>query len=162
MQPAQQTYSLKAADIERQWLLLDANQAIPGRLAAFAAHLLRGKHKPSYAPHMDCGDYVVIINAEKISLSGRKYSDKQYWRHTGYPGGIKSTTAGKVLEGAHPERVLQKAISRMMPRGPLARKQLTHLKIYAGADHPHGGQNPKAIDFTTLNAKNKLRSSVAG
>ena len=149
------TASLKPADIERKWILVDAENAVVGRLASFNAMRLRGKHRPDYTPHVDCGDQVVVINADKVRLTGRKLEQKTYHWHTGYPGGIKSRTAGKVLEGKFPERVLEKAVERMLPKeSPLARKQLTHLKIYVGGEHPHEAQNPETVDFKAANRKN--------
>ena len=149
------TASLKPADIERKWILVDAESAVVGRLASFIAMRLRGKHRPDYTPHVDCGDQVVVINASKVKLTGRKLEQKTYHWHTGYPGGIKSRTAGKVLEGKVPERVLEKAVERMLPKeSPLARKQLTHLKIYVGGEHPHEAQNPETVDFKAANRKN--------
>src|SRR5665213_1118382 len=149
------TTYLKAAEVEKKWILIDAQNAIVGRLATFIAMRLRGKHRPDYTPHMDCGDYVVVINADKVKLTGRKLEQKTYYWDTGYPGGIKDTTAGKVLAGRFPERVLKKAVERMLPKeSPLARAQLSHLKIYAGPEHPHAAQTPEAIAFAELNAKN--------
>ena len=149
------TYSAKPGDIEKKWLLIDAEDVVLGRLAATVATLLRGKHKPGYTPHMDCGDNVIVVNAEKIHLTGKKLSDKIYYRHTGYPGGIKSRTAGQILEGRHPERVVAKAIERMIPRGVLGRQQLRNLRVYAGAEHPHEAQKPDVFDFASKNPKNK-------
>ena len=149
------TYSAKPGDIEKKWLLIDAEGVVLGRLAATVATLLRGKHKPGYTPHMDCGDNVIVVNAEKIHLTGKKLSDKIYYRHTGYPGGIKSRTAGQILEGRHPERVVAKAIERMIPRGSLGRQQLRNLRVYAGAEHPHEAQKPDVFDFASRNPKNK-------
>jgi len=149
------TYSARPSDIEKQWILIDADGLVVGRLAALIATRLRGKHKPTFTPHMDCGDHVVVINAGKVTLTGKKKSDKIYYRHTGYPGGIKSTIAGHILEGKHPERVLLKAVERMLPRGVLGRKQFGNLRVYAGAEHPHQAQEPEALDVATLNPKNK-------
>ena len=149
------TFSAKLSDIEKKWLLIDADGMILGRLAATVATLLRGKHKPIYTPHMDCGDNVIIINAEKIALTGKKRSDKIYYHHTGYPGGIKSTTPAKIFEGKFPERVVEIAIKRMIPRGPLGRVQLKNLRVYAGADHPHAAQSPEIFDLASKNPKNK-------
>ena len=153
------TASLKPADIERKWILVDAENAVVGRLASFIAMRLRGKHRPDYTPHVDCGDQVVVINASKVKLTGRKLEQKTYHWHTGYPGGIKSRTAGKVLEGKFPERVLEKAVERMLPKeSPLARRQMTHLRIYAAGEHPHAAQNPEVVDFKAANPKNAPRS----
>jgi large subunit ribosomal protein L13 len=149
------TYSAKPSDIEKKWLLIDAEGIVLGRLAATVATLLRGKHKPIYTPHMDCGDNVIVVNAEKVRLTGKKLSDKVYYRHTGYPGGIKSQTAGQILEGRHPERVVSKAIERMIPRGSLGRQQLRNLRIYAGHEHPHEAQSPDFFDIASKNPKNK-------
>lgn len=150
-----QSYTAKPSDIEHNWVLFDAQDLVLGRLSAEVAKILRGKHKPSYTPHMDCGDHVVIINAEKIQLTGNKREDKRYYRHTGYPGGIKETSPEKVLSGPHAERVIQKAVQRMVPRGPLGRKVLTKLHVYAGGEHPHEAQKPQQIDFASKNPKNK-------
>ena len=149
------TYSAKPGDIERKWFVIDAEGVVLGRLASIIATRLRGKHKPMFTPHMDCGDHIVVINAEKVHLTGKKLADKIYYRHTGYPGGIKSTTAGKVLEGKYPERVIEKAVQRMIPKGPLGRQVLTKLKVYAGADHPHEAQQPEVLDVAAMNDKNK-------
>lgn len=149
------TYSAKASDVDKQWVLIDASDLVLGRLASLIAMRLRGKHKPIFTPHADCGDHVVVVNADKVALSGKKKSDKIYYRHTGYPGGIKSAKAGQILEGKYPERVLLKAVERMLPRGPLGRKQFSNLRVYAGADHPHEAQDPKALDVAKLNAKNQ-------
>ncbi len=149
------TYSAKPGDIERKWFVIDAEGVVLGRLASIIAMRLRGKHKPMFTPHMDCGDHIVVINAEKVHLTGNKLADKTYYRHTGYPGGIKSTTAGKVLGGKHPERVVEKAVQRMIPKGPLGRQVLTKLKVYAGAEHPHEAQQPEVLDVAAMNDKNK-------
>ena len=149
------TFSAKPGDIEKKWLLIDADGVVLGRLAATVATLLRGKHKPGYTPHMDCGDNVIIVNAEKIHLTGKKLADKIYYRHTGFPGGIKSRTAGQILAGRHPERVVSKAVARMIPRGSLGRQQLRNLRVYAGAAHPHEAQSPAVFDFASRNPKNK-------
>ena len=149
------TASLKPADVEKKWILIDAEGVVVGRLASFIAMRLRGKHRPDYTPHVDCGDYVVVINAEKVRFTGKKLTDKLYHRHTGHPGGVKTRVAGKILEGKYPERVLQKAVERMLPKeSPLARAQMTHLRIFAGAEHTHEAQKPEVIDFASLNAKN--------
>ena len=148
------TYSAKPSEVERKWHLIDAEDLVLGRMASEVARLLRGKHKPMFTPHIDCGDHVVIINAEKVALTGNKRQQKTYYRHTGYPGGIKSRTAGQILDGAHPERVVQKAVERMMPRGPLSRAQFRKLHVYAGAEHLHEAQAPEAIDFASRNVKN--------
>ena len=153
------TVSLKPADVEKKWILIDAQDAVVGRLASFIAMRLRGKHRPDYTPHVDCGDYVVVINADKVKFTGRKLEKKIYYWHTGHPGGIKERTAGKILNGKFPERVLEKAVERMLPKeSPLARRQMTHLRLYNSAEHPHEAQNPETIVFTALNSKN-LRSA---
>jgi large subunit ribosomal protein L13 len=149
------TYATKASDIERKWYVLDAEGVVLGRLAAEVSKLLRGKHKPSYTPHLDCGDYVVVINADKVKLTGKKLTDKKYFKHTGWIGGIKETTAGKILAGRFPERVIIKAVERMITRNPLGRQQMTKLKVYAGSEHPHTAQNPEVFDIAAKNEKNK-------
>jgi large subunit ribosomal protein L13 len=149
------TASLKPAEVEKKWIVVDAQNAVVGRLATFIAMRLRGKHRPDYTPHVDCGDFVVVINADKVKFTGKKLDDKVYYRHTGHPGGVKSTTPRKVLEGKFPERVLEKAVERMLPKeSPLARKQLTHLLIYTNGEHPHQAQSPEVVDFAARNAKN--------
>lgn len=151
-----QTHSAKPAEVEKKWLLIDAEGVVLGRLASHIAKLLRGKHKTMFTPHIDTGDNVVVINAEKVKLTGRKMKNKIYYRHTGYPGGIKSATPEFILNSAHPERVIEKAVERMMPKeSPLARGQLTKLKVYAGAEHPHAAQKVEAYDFAKMNPKNK-------
>jgi large subunit ribosomal protein L13 len=152
------TFSAKPSDIEKKWLLIDADGLVVGRLAALIATRLRGKHKPSYTPHMDCGDNIVVVNAGKVVLTGNKRTDKVYHWHTGYPGGIKTRTADKILDGRFPERVLEKAVLRMMPGGPLSRRQMKNLRIYAGAEHPHEAQQPERLDIAALNAKNSGRT----
>ncbi len=152
------TYSAKPSEIVKKWILIDAEGVVLGRLASYVASILRGKHKPMYTPHMDCGDNVIIINAEKIRLTGRKMANKIYYRHTGHPGGIKERTAAQILEGKYPERVFEKAVQRMIPRGPLGREQLRNLKVYAGSDHPHEAQQPEVFDFASQNVKNTRRT----
>ena len=149
------TYSAKPADIEKKWILIDAEGLVVGRLAALVATRLRGKHKPTYTPHMDCGDNVVVVNAEKAVLTGNKLDNKKYYWHTGYPGGIKERTADKILAGKHPERVIVKAVERMVPRGPLGRQQMKNLRVYAGTAHPHEAQQPVPLDIAAMNPKNK-------
>ena len=150
------TASTKPADVEKKWIVVDAQNAVVGRLASFIAMRLRGKHRPDYTPHVDLGDYVVVINADKVKFTGRKLEQKIYYRHTGHPGGIKQRTAGQILDGRFPERVLEKAVERMLPKeSPLARTQMTHLRIFNGAEHTHAAQNPEVIDFAGLNAKNQ-------
>jgi len=148
------TYSAKPTEVVRKWYVIDAEGVVLGRLASTVANILRGKHKPTYTPHIDCGDHVVIINAEKVALTGNKREDKVYYRHTGHPGGIKEAKAGHVLDGRFPGRVLEKAVERMVPRGPLGRQQLKKLKVYAGAEHPHEAQKPETLDFASRNRKN--------
>lgn len=148
------TFTATPADIDKKWILIDAEGIVLGRLASIIAMRLRGKHKTSFTPHMDMGDNVIVINADKVQLTGRKRTQKTYYRHTGHPGGIKSTTADKILEGAHPERVLEKAVQRMLPGNRLSRKQMTNLRIYAGTEHPHEAQEPEVIDVKVLNSKN--------
>ena len=149
------TASLKPADVEKKWIVIDAEDAVVGRLASFIAMRLRGKHRPDYTPHVDCGDHVVVINADKVKFTGKKLADKIYYRHTGHPGGVKSVTAGRQLAGRFPERVLEKAVERMLPKeSPLARAQMTHLRIFNGAEHKHEAQAPEVVDFKALNAKN--------
>jgi large subunit ribosomal protein L13 len=149
------TFSLKTADVDKKWVLIDADGLVVGRLAAIVARRLRGKHLPAYTPHVDCGDNVVIVNADKVVLTGRKREDKLYHWHTGYIGGIKQRTARQILDGKFPERVVEKAVERMMPDGPLARKQLKNLRVYAGAEHPHAAQEPEKVDVGALSRKNK-------
>ena len=148
------TYSAKPADIEKKWILIDAEGVVLGRLASIVAMRLRGKHKASFTPHMDMGDNVIIINADKVQMTGKKRTDKKYYWHTGHPGGIKSRTAGQILEGKFPERVLTKAVERMMPGGPLTRRQMTNLRVYAAAEHPHEAQAPEVLDVKSMNKKN--------
>jgi large subunit ribosomal protein L13 len=148
------TYVTKTADVEKKWVLIDANGLVVGRLAAIVARRLRGKHKPSYTPHVDDGDNVIIVNADKVVLTGRKRQDKVYYWHTGHIGGIKERSARQILEGKFPERVVEKAVERMMPDGPLARRQLKNLRVYAGGAHPHEAQQPEPLDVAALNRKN--------
>jgi large subunit ribosomal protein L13 len=149
------TASAKPADVEKKWIVIDAQDAVVGRLASFIAMRLRGKHRPDFTPHVDTGDFVVVVNADKVKFTGRKAQQKIYYRHTGHPGGIKQITAEKQLNGRFPERVVMKAVERMLPKeSPLARGQLTKLRVYAGPEHPHAAQNPEAIAFAELNAKN--------
>ena len=150
------TKSVRPMDVEKKWHLIDADGLIVGRVATIVANILRGKHKPSYTPHVDCGDNVVIINADKVRFTGRKLQQKTYYRHTGYPGGIKGVTAGKVLDGRFPERILEKAVERMIPRGPLGRQQMRNLRVFKGTEHPHVAQNPEILDIAGMNRKNKV------
>ncbi len=149
------TYSAKPSDIDRAWCVIDADGVVLGRLAAVIATRLRGKHKALYTPHIDCGDNIIVINAEKVRLTGRKRADKVYHWHTGYPGGIKSRTAERILDGRHPERVLIKAVERMISRNPLGRAQMRKLHVYKGAEHPHEAQKPEVLDVAAMNPKNK-------
>jgi large subunit ribosomal protein L13 len=148
------TYTAKPADIEKKWVLIDAEGVVLGRLASIIAMRLRGKHKASFTPHMDMGDNVIVINADKVQMTGRKRDDKVHYWHTGYPGGIKSRTARQILEGEHPERLLTQAVKRMLPGGRLSRQQMTNLRIYAGAEHPHEAQQPEVLDVKAMNSKN--------
>ena len=150
------TQSANAATVEKKWVLIDADGLVVGRVASIIANILRGKHKPSFTPHVDCGDNVIVINAEKVRFTGRKASQKMYYRHTGYAGGIKETSPQKVLEGRFPERVLEKAVERMIPRGPLGRQQMRNLRVFAGSEHPHAAQNPVVLDVASMNRKNKV------
>ncbi len=150
------TVSAKPAEVEKKWLLIDADGLVVGRLASIVANILRGKHKPIFTPHVDCGDNVIIINAEKVKFTGKKLSQKIYYRHTGYAGGIKEARADKVLGGRFPERVLEKAVERMVPRGPLGRQQMRNLRVFAGTEHPHAAQNPEVLDVAAMNRKNKV------
>ena len=149
------TFSAKPSDIEKKWWLIDAEGLVLGRLATIVAKYLRGKHKTTFTPHMDCGDNIVVINAEKVKLTGAKRTSKTYYWHTGYPGGIKSRTADKILDGAYPERVIKKAVQRMITRGPLGRKQMGNLRVYGGNEHPHEAQQPAILDIAAMNTKNK-------
>ena len=148
------TFSAKPSDIDKKWLLIDADGLVLGRLAALIATRLRGKHKPSYTPHMDCGDHVVVVNAEKVQLTGNKRTDSIFYWHTGYPGGIKGRSKGAILGGKHPERVIEKAVERMVPRGPLGRRVMRNLRVYAGPEHPHEAQSPAPLDVAAMNRKN--------
>lgn len=149
------TYSAKPADVQRKWYLIDADGVVLGRLAAIIAMRLRGKHKPLYTPHVDCGDNIVVINAEKVKLTGKKREDKVFHWHTGHPGGVKTRTMRQLLEGRFPERVIEKAVERMITRNPLGRAQLRKLHVYKGPEHPHQAQNPEVLDVALLNPKNK-------
>lgn len=149
------TFSQKPAEVEKKWLIVDAEGVVLGRLASIIANRLRGKHKPSFTPHVDDGDNVIVINADKVKLTGKKYSEKKYYWHTGHPGGIKERTARAILEGRFPERVVQKAVERMMPGGPLSRRQMKNLRVYSGTEHPHEAQSPITLDVAGMNTKNK-------
>lgn len=149
------TYSAKPSEIEKKWLIVDAEDVVLGRLASQIALRLRGKHKPSFTPHMDCGDNVIVINAQKVKLTGNKRDKDIFYWHTGFPGGIKQRTKGEILDGKFPERVVEKAVERMLPKGPLGRKVLGNLRVYPGAEHPHEAQNPEVFDIAAMNEKNK-------
>ncbi|MEZ5648227.1 MAG: 50S ribosomal protein L13 [Alphaproteobacteria bacterium] len=151
----QRTYSAKPGEVEKKWYVIDADGLVLGRMATEIAKRLRGKHKPQYTPHIDCGDHIVVINAEKVRLTGNKAQSEVFYWHTGYPGGVKGRTPAETLAGKHPERVIEKAVERMMPRGPLGRKALGHLRVYAGTQHPHEAQNPQKLDLAALNSKVK-------
>ena len=149
------TFSAKPAEVQKKWVIVDASGLVVGRLASVIAMRLRGKHKASYTPHVDDGDNVIVINAAKVVLTGRKRDKKVYHHHTGFIGGIKERSAKAILEGKHPERIVEKAVERMLPRGPLARVQLGNLRVYPGAEHPHAAQQPEALDVGAMNRKNK-------
>ncbi|MGZ3409710.1 MAG: 50S ribosomal protein L13 [Xanthobacteraceae bacterium] len=148
------TYNANAATVDKKWVMIDAKGLIVGRLASLVALRLRGKHKPTFTPHVDCGDNVIIINAEKVVLTGRKLERKVYYHHTGYISGIKERTARSIMEGRFPERIVEKAVERMLPRGPLGRQQLSNLRVYKGSEHPHAAQNPTVVDIASMNRKN--------
>ena len=148
------TFSMKRGEIDKKWILIDAEGVVLGRLASIVAMRLRGKHKPSFTPSQDMGDNVIVINADKIQMTGKKRTDKIHYWHTGYPGGIKSRTAGQILEGDHPERLVIKAVQRMLPGGPLSRKQMTNLRVYAGPEHGQEAQKPEVLDVKSMNKKN--------
>jgi len=152
---AAQTYSMKASEIQKDWIIVDADDLVLGRMASIIALRLRGKHKPNFTANMDCGDNVIVINAEKVKLTGNKRDGDIFYWHTGYPGGIKQRSKGQILDGKHPERVVQKAVERMLPKGPLGRKQYKNLFVYAGAEHPHDAQKPAVLDIAAMNPKNK-------
>jgi large subunit ribosomal protein L13 len=151
------TFVQKPAEVEKKWILIDAEGLVVGRLASLIAMRLRGKHKATFTPHVDDGDNVIVVNADKVVFTGKKYTDKKFYWHTGYAGGIKERTMRQTLEGRFPERVLEKAVERMVPRGPLGRRQMKNLKVYAGATHPHEAQQPVVLDVAKLNAKNTKR-----
>jgi large subunit ribosomal protein L13 len=153
------TYSATPKDIKRGWYLIDADGVVLGRLAALVAGCLRGKHKPLYSPNLDCGDHVVVVNAEKVALTGNKGGQKTYYRHTGYPGGIRQRTAQQILASAYPERVIEKAVERMLPKGPLGRQQIRKLHVYRGLEHPYQGQAPTNLDLAAQNRKNSVREA---
>jgi large subunit ribosomal protein L13 len=148
------TFSAKPSDIDKKWVLIDADGLVLGRLATIIASRLRGKHKPIFTPHMDTGDNIIVVNAEKVQLTGNKRTGSIFYWHTGFPGGIKSRSKGAILDGKHPERVIEKAVERMVPRGPLGRKVMGNLRVYAGAEHPHEAQAPERLDIAAMNRKN--------
>ncbi|MBL8686912.1 MAG: 50S ribosomal protein L13 [Alphaproteobacteria bacterium] len=154
------TFSATPADIQKKWIVVDAEGVVLGRLASIVAARLRGKHKTTYTPHMDCGDNVIVINAAKVKVTGNKYEDKKFYWHTGYPGGIKVKTIREIIEGKFPERVIVNAVRRMLPREPLGRQQMRNLRVYAGAEHPHGGSNPEVLNVAAMNPKNKGDGNV--
>ena len=147
------TYSMKASEIQKDWIVVDAEDVVLGRLASIVALRLRGKHKPAFTPNMDCGDNVIVINADKVKLTGNKRDGDIFYWHTGYPGGIKQRSKGQILDGKHPERVVQKAVERMLPKGPLGRKQYKNLHVYAASEHPHEAQKPQVLDIAAMNEK---------
>ena len=149
------TYSAKPAEVQKKWVVIDGTGLVVGRLATIIAMRLRGKHKPTYTPHVDCGDNVIVVNAEKVVLTGRKLQQKVYHHHTGFIGGIKTRSAKFIMEGRFPERIVEKAVERMLPRGPLGRVQFGNLRVYKGPDHPHAAQSPEALDVGSMNRKNK-------
>lgn len=148
------TFSLKSSEIKKNWVLIDAKDVVLGRLSAFVASRLRGKHRPEFTPNMDCGDYVVIVNADRVRVTGNKMDSHKFYWHTGYPGGIKERSLRKTLEGKYPERAILKAVERMLPKGPLGRRMLGNLKVYAGDKHPHEAQKPVLLNFAAWNPKN--------
>ncbi len=153
------TVSAKPGEVARAWNVIDAEGLVLGRLASVIAMRLRGKHKPQFTPHVDCGDHIVVVNAEKVAMTGNnKREDKTYYRHTGYPGGIKGVTAREILEGRFPERVIEKAVERMLPKNKLARASIKKLHVYAGPDHPHAAQEPQPLDVASMNNKNAFRA----
>ena len=156
------TYSARPSEVERRWWLIDAEDLVLGRLAVLVANRLRGKHKPTYTPNIDCGDHVVIVNADKVQLTGNKMTQKTYYRHTGYPGGIKELRVDKALTGKRPEQVIEKAVQRMVPKGPLGRAQLKKLHVYVGGEHPHAAQTPEALNIAALNRKNSIQEVANG
>ena len=151
-----QTRSLKPAEVSKAWVVIDADGLVLGRLASLVANRLRGKHKPQFTPHVDCGDHVVVVNAEKVRVTGNKAEQSVFYWHTGYPGGIKGRTVRQRIEGKHPGSVVEKAVERMITRGPLGRQQMKNLHVYAGPEHPHAGQAPAPLDIAAMNRKNKV------
>jgi large subunit ribosomal protein L13 len=152
-----QTRSIKPAEVQKQWWVVDADGLVLGRLASLVANRLRGKHKAQFTPHVDCGDHVVIVNASKVRVTGNKAEQSVFYWHTGYAGGVKGRSIRQRLDGRYPERVIEKAVERMITRGPLGRRQMKNLHVYAGTEHPHAGQNPQPLDVAAMNAKNKVR-----
>jgi large subunit ribosomal protein L13 len=152
--PVMTSYVAKPAEVQKKWVMIDAKGLVVGRLASIVAMRLRGKHLPIYTPHVDCGDNVIVINAEKVVLTGKKRDQKVYYHHTGYIGGIKERTAKSIMDGKFPQRIVEKAVERMLPRGPLARRQLGNLRVYAGPEHPHAAQNPEPLNIAAMNRKN--------
>ena len=148
------SYSAKPAEVEKKWVMIDASGLVVGRLASIVALRLRGKHKPTFTPHVDCGDNVIIVNAEKAVFTGRKLEKKVYYHHTGFIGGIKERSAKSIMEGRFPQRIIEKAVERMLPRGPLGRQQLSNLRVYPGPEHPHAAQQPESLDIAAMNRKN--------
>lgn len=151
-----QTRSLKPAEVKKAWVVIDADGLVLGRLASLVANRLRGKHKPQFTPHVDCGDHVIVVNAEKVKVTGKKAEQSVFYWHTGYPGGVKGRTIRQRLESKHPERVIEKAVERMITRGPLGRRQMRNLHVYAGPEHPHAGQQPTVLDVGAMNRKNRV------
>ena len=149
------TYSAKPSEVTKKWVVIDAENLVLGRLACIVANRLRGKHKPTFTAHIDCGDNVIVVNAEKVKVTGRKLADRKFYWHTGYPGGIKERSLGQTLSGRHPERAIIKAVERMVPRGPLGRQQMKNLRVYAGPDHRHEAQTPETLDVASMNRKNQ-------
>lgn len=149
------TTHVRTQDVQKKWFVIDATDLVLGRLASVVAMRLRGKHKATFSPHVDCGDNIIIINAEKVAITGNKREDKRFYWHTGHPGGIKERTWGQILDGRFPERLVTKAVERMITRGPLGRQQMTHLHVYKGPNHPHVAQQPVVLDVASMNTKNK-------
>lgn len=149
------TFVAKPHEVEKKWIVVDAKDVVLGRLASIVAMRLRGKHLPTYTPHVDCGDNVIVINAKHVKLTGNKRADDIFYWHTGHPGGIKSRSKGQILDGAHPERVVMKAVERMIPEGPLGKRIMTNLRVFAEAEHTHAAQKPEVLDVAAMNPKNK-------
>ncbi len=149
------TYSAKPSEIEKKWFVIDAEGVVLGRMASIIAMRLRGKHKPEFTPHVDCGDNIIVINADKVKMTGGKADKDRFYWHTGYPGGIKSRTKTQILTGDHPERVVQKAVERMLPKSKLGRQIMSNLRVYAGTEHGHEAQKPEVLDVASMNPKNK-------